>query len=73
MTRERYIPQDNQWVPFEKFDREAFHEAVYQQVGARFPLQTDSRGHTIIETDDLPDGVTENDVKQAVRDNHPHR
>lgn len=73
MTRQRYIPQDNQWVDYAEFDTRKFHEAVYAQVGARFPLQTDSRGHTVFDPADLPDGVTENEVKQAVRDNHPHR
>lgn len=73
MARERFIPQNNKWISYAKFDRETFSEAVYSQVGVRFPMVIRSDGHVIIDTSDLPSGVTENEVKQAIRDNHPHR
>lgn len=73
MTRQRYIPQDNQWIDFPDFDRLEFLNAVYSDVGERFPLMIRNDGHVILDTDDLPAGVSENDVKQAIRDNHPHR
>ena len=73
MTRERYIPEDNQWVDFPEFESTAFVEAVYEEVGERFSLTVQSNGRVLLDAGDLPDGVSETDVKQAVRDNHPHR
>lgn len=70
--REKYIPQDNQWISFGEFDRRDVSEGIYASVGSRFPIEWDGE-EPIIDFDNLPEGVSENDVKQAVRDNHPHR
>jgi len=73
MTREKYIPYDNQWISSDEFDRQAFAENVYQEVGERFPLTVNKYGTVLLQLDDIPDGVSENDVKNAIKDHHPHR
>lgn len=71
MVKERYNPIDNQWQSWDDFKPEDVANAVYQQVGARFPIEWDPDGRPIVDWSDLPAGVKENDVKQAIRDNHP--
>lgn len=73
MTRQKYIPIDNKWIAFVEFDTQQFGEAVYSDLGARFPLSINNDGTVLLDPDDLPAGVSENDAKQAIRDNHPHR
>lgn len=73
MARERYIPSDNQWLNYPQADWGTFVEAVNSEVGSTVPMSIQPSGEVIIDFDNLPDGVSENDAKQAVRDNHPHR
>lgn len=73
MTNQKYVPQDNQWIAFNEFDSAAFAAAVYDQAGGSGYLSVNADGTVEFDPDDLPTGVSENDVKQAVRDNHPHR
>lgn len=72
MARERYIPEDNQWIAFGEFRQSEISEAIYDDLGVRFPITWDG-DRVVIDFDNLPDGLSENDVKQAVRDHHPHR
>ena len=71
MAREIYKPADNQWVSYEPVT-DAHIDAIYDDVGERFPISWVD-GEPVIDFDDLPDGVDESDVKQAVRDHHPRR
>lgn len=73
MVRERYVPRDNQWVSYPEADWRAFIAAVESQVGAEVPLSIQPDGSVILDAANLPSGVTENDVKNAIKDNHPHR
>ncbi len=73
MARERYIPSDNQWLTYPDADWEQFVENVNGQVGGTVPMSIQPTGEVVIDFESLPPGVSENDAKQAVRDNHPHR
>jgi hypothetical protein len=70
MARERYNPQDNKFVSYDKVNAKGVAEDIYAQVGAEFPLQWVD-GEPVVDSNDLPDGVTMSDVRQAVKDNHP--
>lgn len=73
MARERYIPPDNQWVSYPEADWDAFVDDVESQAGGTVPMSILPSGEIVIEFNELGDGVSESDAKQAVRDNHPHR
>jgi hypothetical protein len=73
MPRERYIPADNQWINYPKADWDAFLKDVEGQVGQSVPMSILPSGEIVLDTANLPNGVSENDAKQAIRDNHPHR
>lgn len=73
MPRERYDPHDNQWNPYPEADWDAFFQAVHADIGTKMKLSVTSDGMVVLDTDDIPPGVTENQVKQAIRDNHPFR
>lgn len=72
MAREKYLPRDNAWVAYTEFDRQQVAQDIYQQAGGTFPIKWDG-ADPVVDFNELPVGVSENDAKQAVRDNHPHR
>lgn len=72
MRKERYKPADNQWIAHSEIDVMAVADAIHDDIGAKFPI-TWVDGEPIIDFDDLPEGVKENQVKNAVRNHHPWR
>lgn len=70
MVRERYKPEDNKFISYSEVDTAAVAELIYDEVGARFQI-TWSDGEPVVDSDNLPDGVSMNDVKNAIKNNHP--
>lgn len=73
MARERYYPRDNQWTAQGEFDTQEFADAIEADVGATVPLSIKPDGTVIVDFDALDSSVKVSSVKQAIRDNHPHR
>lgn len=73
MARERYIPADNQWLQYPEADWEAFTDAVAAELGETVPMSIQPTGEVVVNFEALPPSLSESDVKQAVRDHHPHR
>lgn len=68
MSRERYNPNNDTWSNSNGATPYEMAEAIYQQVGARFHIRW-KRGKPSVDFNNLPDGVTEQDVRQAISDN----
>lgn len=70
MTRERYNPNSDSWEDASGGRRTVFDKAddIYAQVGVNFEIRW-VEGEPHVDFGDLPGGVSESDVRQAIRDN----
>lgn len=66
----RYSLSKSNWVAYEDVDIQSVSEAIYDQLGARFPMKWVDL-EPIVDESDLPDGIKMSDVKKAIEDNHP--
>lgn len=68
MRKEEYDPEKNQWTAYDSRSNGEIAEAIYTDVGQRFRIDWEN-DLPVIDFDNLPDGLTEKEVKDAVKNN----
>lgn len=74
MTRKAYNFNDNKFYNKEPVDVEAVQSAIETELGVdNIPIDFlgDIDRTPVIETEQLPSGVTESEVLNAIKNNHP--
>jgi hypothetical protein len=70
MTQEKYDLNKRNWVNWEDINAEEIASGVYSDLGAQFPIKWEGK-EPVVDSADLPDGISLNDVKNAMKNNHP--
>lgn len=70
MSKEKYSRSNGQWQAYSERSTADMAADIYEQVGERFHIVWEDEA-PVIDFNNLPEGVTESEVRQAVKDNVP--
>jgi hypothetical protein len=73
MTQKSYDFETNNLVDEPAVDPGVVADRIYGRLGATFPIKWVGRDNAvpIVDTDDLPEGVTESELENAIQNSHP--